>query len=189
MKTGYASQVGVEPTTTKYATLGELVMLGATGADMQLMVITTSSGAWAGGMNYEADTSSETVVNHVADSGPLILRYVYNSSGSTIGHGEHVAYDISSGPAHVVQGTAALTPAGVTLCDIPTLCYGWVVVQGYVERLLCDGSVTVDTRLEPANSGKATDVAASTDGGSFAQAAATDAGDGTFVAARVFCQL
>lgn len=138
--------------TTQYGYLGARVVLGGSEAAEPLFSVVTSTGALAGGPNYEP-TSSDTQINKFANSGDMEWVYVFNDSGSTIERGAHVEADQSKGPFTVLVGGGAKPTIGVAQFDIPDGYYAWALVRGKGYVLLDGTGCSAEDALTPAASG------------------------------------
>jgi hypothetical protein len=103
-----------------------------------------------------SSSSTDVLVKQYANTGPLVLRYLKNNSGSTIDRAKCVR---SIGPGTVAEATAAGSFEGVALCDVPDGQYAWFAIGGTAVAAQA-GSYALGAPLTLAASGELTTTAA-----------------------------
>ena len=121
------------------------------------------------------------------DKGPRFWRYIQTEDALVTG--EVVERKAATATCIGDEGAATTTRArclGVAQHAIADNYYGWILAKG-VGQILCDGSVSANTPVVPAASGKATDFSDGEEERVIGLALATDAGPSTLVACDIQC--
>jgi hypothetical protein len=162
-----SSQTNFEPSATAESLWGDILRLGAAAEDVGLFYV-DSAGAFAGsfGSSYKP-ASTDVLVKQYQNTGPLVLRYLKNNSGSTIDRAKCVR---SIGPGTVAEATAAGSFEGVALCDVPDGQYAWFAIGGTAVAAQA-GSYALGTPLTLAAAGELTTAGAPVAGTSVATVA------------------
>lgn len=99
-------------------------------------------------------------VGVIRKEGNQIYRYVYNAHTSALAIGEPVCYDLASNEQNlyeqVIQPTSAALNhlAGLAMSVIPTLGWGWILIEGYFSSCVVSigkTSVAAGINFYPAN--------------------------------------
>jgi len=151
-----SSQTNFEPSATAESLWGDILRLGAAAEDVGLFYI-DSAGAFAGsfGSSYKP-AATDVLVKQYANTGPLVLRYLKNNSGSPIDRAKCVKMQ-SGGPGTVAEADASGSFAGVALCDVPDQQWAWFAIGGTAVAAQA-GAYVVGTPLTLAASGTLTSV-------------------------------
>lgn len=124
-----SSQTNFEPSATAESIQGDVLRIGAAAEDVGLFYV-DNLGAYAGsfGSSYKP-AATDILVKAWGNSGPLVLRYLKNTSVSTIARGKYVESD-GGAFSSATEGTGAEGITGVALCDVPAGEFAWFAIGG-----------------------------------------------------------
>jgi len=117
---------------------------------------------------------TDVEVVHLADTGPMVFRYVANTSGGTLARGTVVMLAAAAGKGEVETAGANTIPAGVIPFELLDGEACWIPCEGVIDAL-CDAVVTDGDLL---TTGAAGELTAGNSTNAVAIAASTTAGAG-----------